>query len=143
MPDVMLALGDFRFSIDTAAVGSIERATAWRWPAEERTGAAPVRQYTGPGEETLTLRGVIYPDHRGGLGQVDRMREMAGTGAALRLVDGWSGRDRGLWVITRIRETVRRFWPNGRPRRQEFLIELAAYHRDDSFVGPIAAPGTL
>lgn len=143
MPDVMFALGDYRFSIDSAAVGSIERATAWRWPAEERTGAAPVRQFTGPGEETLTLRGVILCDWRGGTGQVDAMRELAAGGAPLRLVDGWSGRDRGLWVVVRIRETVRRFWPDGRPRRQEWLLELAAYHRDDSFVGPIAAPGTL
>ena len=49
MLEVMMALGTYRFSLASAAYDSLSRSAAWRWPAQERIGAHPVRQYVGPG----------------------------------------------------------------------------------------------
>lgn len=125
----MLALGSFRFAVDTAAYQELTRATEYRWPAQPRLGRHPARQFAGPGEDTITLRGVVYPHHRGGLGQVDAMRAEAALGTPLRLVAG-DGRVLGLWVIVRIDETQPAHWSDGAPRRQDFTIEIAAWGED-------------
>lgn len=126
---MMMALGHYRFSIATAAYQSLERATSWRWSAQDRLGRLPAQQYLGPGEDTITLTGVIYPHYRGGLGQIDAMRAEAGRGAPLDLVDG-RGRVWGAWVVRAIRESQSRMLANGVPLRVDFSIELAAYGDD-------------
>lgn len=123
---VMMALGDYRFGLSTAAYQSLDRDTAWRWPAIERIGAHPRLQFVGKGEDTLRLAGVVYPHFAGGLGQVDAMREEADKGEALRLVCG-RGRVWGWWAITGLREGQRVFWSNGAPRAQEFDLNLTFY----------------
>ena len=86
MMDILMTLGDgqvqFIFSIDTAAYQSLQRRTEWRWPAQERLWNDPARQFTGRGNDEITMDGVILPAYRGGLGQIAAMREMAD--AALR-----------------------------------------------------------
>ena len=125
----MLALGDFRFGLDTAAYQELVRATEYRWAATARVGRRPARQFVGVGEETVTLAGTIYPHYRGGLGQVAAMRAAAEQGEPLRLVTG-AGAVMGLWVIHRVEETQRAHWADGSPRRQDFRLELAAYGED-------------
>ena len=125
----LMALGDYRFSVDTAAYGELVRATEYRWARQDRLGRPPARQYLGPGDDTITLKGIVYPTHRGGLGQVDALREEAGKGEPLRLVGG-TGIVFGLWVILRIRETAQAFLAGGAARRQEFEIDLAYYGQD-------------
>ena len=84
----MLALGEYRFSISAAAYQELTRAAEYRWAAQERLGRRPARQYLGPGEETISLRGVIHPHYRGGPGQLDRMRAEAAKGEPLLLTGG-------------------------------------------------------
>lgn len=134
----MLALGtEFFFSLDTAAFQELERTSSWRWPAIDRVGARPVPQYVGPGEDTVTMRGTIYPHFRGGLGQVAAMRALAGTGRPFLVVDG-SGRVWGQYVITDIREGQTVFFSNGKPRKIDFDLTLKMY--DDP---PIPVPVLL
>ncbi|MEY9128351.1 phage tail protein [Bradyrhizobium yuanmingense] len=123
---VLLALGAYRFSINNAAYQKFDRTSAWRWPSTERIGMAPAPQYVGPGEDTITLDGVIYPHYRGGLRQVDQMRAQAGLGQPLPLVTGF-GRYLGNYVIEKIREGQETLMSDGAPRRIEFTIELKAY----------------
>ncbi len=129
MAATMLALGDYRFSVDTAAYQELVRATGYRWTAQPRLGRPPARQFLGVGDDTVTLRGVVYPHHRGGLGQVDAMRAEAERGRPLPLVAG-DGRVLGRWTILRIEETQPAHWAGGAPRRQDFRLELAAYGED-------------
>jgi hypothetical protein len=68
MLEVMMALGSYRFSLASAAYDGLRRAAAWRWPAQDRLGAHPVRQYVGPGEQSITLEGTIHPHYKGLLG---------------------------------------------------------------------------
>ena len=125
----MMALGEYRFSLSTAAYQEFTHAAEYRWPAQERIGRLPARQFVGPGAETISMRGQIYPRFRGGLGQLDRMRDEAGRGVPVDLVEG-TGRTWGRYVITRVEETRRIFEGDGAPRKIEFQLQLARYGED-------------
>ena len=43
--EVMLALGDYRFSLATAAYQSLRKTAAWRWPGQERISREPALQF--------------------------------------------------------------------------------------------------
>lgn len=127
----MMALGEYRFGMTTAAYQEFTHTAEYRWAAQERQGRLPARQYVGPGQETASMRGVIHPYYKGGLGQLDRMRAEAGRGVSLRMTGG-DGRAWGLWVITRVEETRRVFEPDGRPKRIEFQLQLARYGEEEN-----------
>lgn len=121
MLEVMLALGSYRFSVSTAAYRGLERSASWRWPAQERLGAAPVLQYVGPGEQTIRLDGVIHPHYRGLLGLPNllaRVPPLAGgigylgklNSGLTRLGLGIPGRT-GAWALERLRQDA----DSGRP----------------------------
>lgn len=130
MTEVMMALGDYRFSLDTAAYQKLQRSHSYRWSSQERLGRRPARQYMGPGEESIDLDGIIYPTFKGGLGQLEDMREQAGRGEPLTLVDGL-GEVWGTYCIEEIQETRRVFLANGAPRKIEFSLKIARYGDDD------------
>lgn len=125
-PVVMMALGAYRFGIPTAAYQQLTRAAEYRWPAQERFGQHAALQYTGPGSETITLTGVIYPGYRGGSGQLDSMRALAATGQPQTLIDGF-GRILGRWVIESVQEQASVFAAAGVPRRQDFTMQLRRF----------------
>jgi hypothetical protein len=122
-------LGIFRFSIDTAAYDKFNRSTRYRWAVQNRIGTSPAKQFIGIGEDTITLSGTIYPEHKGGLLQINKMRQMAGQGKALELFFSFNALAtvNGLWCIESITEVQQHFHTNGQPRKQEFTIEMSAY----------------
>lgn len=126
---VLLMLGGFKFSLNTAAFLQLQRTASYRWPAQERIGRPDALQYTGPGEERIVLPGVIYPDFRGGVTQVSQLRALADVGRPLRLIAA-SGDMLGLWVIEHIEETQSYFKPDGTFRKQEFVVSLRSYGDD-------------
>ena len=125
----MLQLGDYTFSLATAGLASLRRRHAWRWGKVDRVGRAPARQYVGPGEATLSLEGSVFPHFRGGLGQVARMREEAGRGEPLQLVDE-AGFVYGRHVVLSAAETRTHLDATGTPWRIDFALELAEYGED-------------
>jgi len=125
----MLALGRYRFSVDTAAYQELLRTTAYRWAQQPRLGRRPARQFVGAGDETVSLNGQILPHYKGGLGQVEALRTEAAAGRPLQLVTG-TGQVLGAWVVERIEETQRFFLDDGRPRSVAFRLDLAAYGDD-------------
>ena len=129
MAEVMLALGTFRFSVDTAAYQQLRRTVEYRWPAQARAGRRDARQFTGIGAETVHLDGVIYPHYKGGLGQLAAMRTLAGQGKPQLLTDG-TGVVWGKFCIERVEETQSLFFADGTPRKQEFRISFSNYGED-------------
>jgi hypothetical protein len=127
--EIMLALGEYRFAVDSAAYQSLRRNHTWRWPAQERVGREPSRQFLGVGPETIDLSGVIYPHFKGGFDQVSSMKAEADQGEPLNLVDGM-GAVWGKYCITELEETQQVFWGNGKPRKVEFRLKLARYGED-------------
>ena len=126
---VMMKLGDFNFMLSTAAYQRFRRITEYRWPAQERLGREPARQFVGKGNDKIDLDGVIYPEFKGGLKQVERMRDIAGKGNALRLMTYSSrkGENWGRWCIEQIEETQEVFFWDGVPRKIEFHLSLSKY----------------
>lgn len=129
MVEVMLTLGSFRFSLDTAAYQQLRRSVEYRWAAQARAGRGDARQFTGLGGESIELDGVIYPHYRGGLGQLDSLRALAGKGLPQILTSG-TGKVFGKFCIERVEETQTIFFGDGTPRKQEFRLSLAAYGED-------------
>ena len=130
----MLGLGDYRFSVDTAAYQELVRTSEYRWQAQERLRNRPAQQYLGPGEESIGLTGILYPAYRGGLGQLDAIRAEAGQGQPLMLTSG-SGDVLGKWCITQVEETRRIFDHDGTPRQVEFRLRIVRYGEDNQVGG--------
>lgn len=129
MPRDLLQLGDYTFSLATAAPARVRRSDQWRWESLPRIGREPALQYVGPGTAEIELDGVIYPHYRGGLGQLDAMRAEAAKGAPLGLVTGEGG-NLGRWCIAGIRETGSHLIAGGSPRKIEFELRLRRYGDD-------------
>ena len=130
MSETMMALGSYRFSIDSAAYQELKHSQAYRWQAQERLQRRPAMQFVGAGEESIELSGVIYPHFKGGLEQLDTMRAEASKGQPLLLVDGL-GFVWGQWVITQIDEGQSFFQGNGQPLKQSFQLKLVNYGADN------------
>lgn len=126
---VMMALGLFRFGVNSAAYQTWTRSASYRWEKLDRAGRAPAMQFMGPDADEISLEGVIYPHFRGGLRQVELMRAAARLGQPLMLVDGlgwvWE-----RWVITSITEKKSVFLADGAPRQIDFAMSLRAYGSD-------------
>jgi hypothetical protein len=125
---VMMQLGGYQFGLETSAYQSFTRVSEWRWPAQERIGRQPARQFIGAGNESVELEGIIYPHFKGGLGQLERMRSEAEKGKPLLLVDGL-GKVWGDFVIESIEEKGSEFFSAGVPQKIEFSLSLARYGR--------------
>lgn len=131
MTDILMRLGEFKFSVDTAAYDSLSRTLEIRWPSQERLWSAPAVQFTGIGEESIRLSGKVLPAFRGGLKQIDTLRELARSperniGEPFPLVTGW-GEYLGDFVITNVEEQQDTFLMMGAPGVQSFTLTLKRY----------------
>ncbi len=121
---MLLSLDQFVFGMDTAAFHELQRRTSWKHPTTARVGARPARQFTGQGDDTITLNGLVAPDQIGTLASLDKLRDMGDAGDAYVLVDG-AGRVYGTFVIEGISEGQTMHMKDGTPRRIDFTIDLA------------------
>lgn len=120
---MMMALGQFVFSLSTLAYQEFQRQTDWRHATTSRIGTNPARQFLGKGEDAITLPGVLLPELAGEAISLDVLRQMADTGRAWVLVEG-TGRIYGLWIIESLSETRTLFFQDGAARRIEFSLNL-------------------
>lgn len=123
---VLLTLGGFKFSLNTAVFQERQRRTAYRWSAQERVGRESALQFTGLGDDVVTLPGVIYPEFRGGLNQIGNLRTLGLGGKPLRMISA-GGIDLGDWVIDEIEDTQAYFNEDGSFKKQTFTITLRRY----------------
>lgn len=120
---MLMMLGDFLFTLRTAAAQEISRTTEWRQPATSRVNDDPLSQFTGRGSDKITLTGTLYPQITGGPAHLDRLRRMADTGRAWWLVGG-DGRVLGTWAITSLNEGRKKMFADGTARQIDFTLEL-------------------
>lgn len=126
----LMALGVFVFELKTLPFDGLSRQTAWRWPGKERAGGPPAHQYAGPGDDTLTIDGVLMPELTGGGKELEALRKMAAEGKAWILLSG-DGRELGQYFIERVEDKGSHFLSNGAPRKIEFTIALKRYWEDE------------
>ncbi|AXF38230.1 putative tail protein [Ralstonia phage phiRSP] len=129
----MLRLGDFNFSLHVAVAQEMRRRAEYKWPSQERFGQLPARQFTGPGDESITLPGVIYPQWRGSANAMAQLRAMGARGQPYLLMDA-QGKMYGRWVITDVEEVSSAFAAFTVPRKIEFNVTLQRFDGSDSSV---------
>ncbi|EMH2073945.1 phage tail protein [Citrobacter sp. Cf084] len=120
---MMLALGMFVFMRQTLPYQTLQRDAEYRWPSNPRIGKRDAFQYLGPGEETVTIAGVLYPELTGGKLTLTTVRLMAEEGRAWPLLDG-NGMIYGMYVINNVSETGAMFFSDGAPRKIDFTLKL-------------------
>lgn len=138
-PTVMMQLGEFQFGISTATYQELQRSTEWRWPAQDRFGKMSALQFTGPGADTMTLPGVIFPEWNGGVVQLDAMRALGDAGEPHALVGG-DGASMGKWVVEGVDEGQTVFAAAGVPRRVDFTLKLRRFPEEPA-AGIVVAAG--
>lgn len=126
---MMMTFGMFVFGLDTAAYQELQRQTTWRHASQTRVGARPVRQFVGPGDDTIILTGTLLPQFTGGQQHLDELRDMASEGAAWPLIEG-TGYYYGLYVIESLSERKSHHMRDGASQRIQFDLSLTAVDED-------------
>jgi phage protein U len=119
----MMILGMFVFSLPTLAYQELQRQTDWKHPSNSIVGGRDQSQFTGKGDDIITLNGWIAPELTGSIYSLDALRFMADTGKAWILIQG-TGRIFGHFVITNMSEGKTHIANNGNPERIDFSITL-------------------
>ncbi len=136
----MLILGVFPFSVNTAAYQQLQRNTSYKWASQERLGhrtlkhfgiGGPGYHFIGPGEESISLNGSIYPQYSGMIGRLSLsvLRLQADAGIALPLIS-FGGLLLGRYIVEQIQETNTLFFEDGAPRKIDFTLSLKRYNED-------------
>lgn len=135
---MLMSLGQFIFKTSTLAFQEIQRQRAWNYADNSVVFGRPKKQFTGAGEDSVTLPGLIYEEY--GFGTrfaLDELASMADTGQGYVLMDG-SGYLYGVFVIDSIDETKSILMDNGVPRKIDYTFKLS--RTDDERIENQAAP---
>lgn len=130
-----MTLGQATFSLSTRALEAFQRQSSYSWVSMERINRRPAKQWTGEGEDSVTLTGVIFPHteiggRAPGTRQLEQLRSMAAQGQPYNLSDG-NGNNYGLYCVESIQESVDRMFDNGAPRKQGYDLQLSRYGDDN------------
>ena len=131
---MLMALGSFVFSIDDLLFNQLQRERAWRHPTSDRVGARPAGQFAGPGEDTISIGGLLAPGQIGRADALEDIARMGDAGEAYPLLDG-DGYVYGAYVIERLSETKRFFLASGRALAVDFTISLKRMDDDEGETG--------
>jgi phage protein U len=122
----MMSLDMFVFEIGTAPYQELQRREEWRFANSERLGARSKSQFVGPGNDTITLSGALYPGLIGSYSALDKLRAMAAKGEAYSLVSG-RGEVMGQWCIKSLDTKHSIFLIDGVARKADFTLELGRF----------------
>ena len=136
---MMMALGLFVFSLDTAPYQEFQRQVGWRHPSNNRVGRRPAHQYAGPDDETITLSGRLMPELTGGEWTLAVLELMGDTGDAYTLIEG-TGRYYGQFVIESLDTKRTYFFQDGAARVADFTLKLTRI--DDGLLSKIVSAAT-
>lgn len=119
----MLALGPFPFGVSTAGYESLRRSMQFKHAAAVRVGERDAFQRLGPGEESITITGVIAPEVTGQLASITQLEAMGRGGESYVLVDG-TGYVYGVYHIDSLETDQSHHLDDGTPQRVGFSLTL-------------------
>ncbi|WP_175651272.1 phage tail protein [Pseudomonas sp. Marseille-P9899] len=119
----------FYFNLDTAAFHELKRSSGFNWNGQERLSRSKAQQAVSLGDDRVTISGAIYPNFKGGLGQLQRLRSIARQLKPLSLSTGY-GEMLGTWCLVNISEEQNALMAGGIPGRQGFTLEFTNYGDD-------------
>lgn len=96
----------------------------------------PAYQFTGRGEDTISLDGSIVPEF-GSQMSITALRVMGDTGKAFPLISG-AGKVFGLYHIDDLQETQTIFFPDGTPKKIEFSLKMTQAQKPGTLIGNTA-----
>ena len=133
---MMMSLDQFVFSLATVPYKELQRQRNWKHRTSSRVGARDSSQFTGVGDDSITLNGLLAPDNDiGSADSLDQLAKMGDVGDAYVLVDG-TGTVYGAYVIDSLNETQTYQTKEGTARRIEFNLTLKRV--DDDKLGATA-----
>ena len=119
------ALGDFVFSPYTdTAYETLTRTSDGGWVNIDRAGQSPGSQNTGPGLDTISIRGTVLGPR--GQDVLVRLRALKNTRQPQTFVDG-AGFYHGLWKIMKITEGQSLIIDDGNSLKTTFSVDLEAH----------------
>lgn len=119
----LMTLGLFVFGMDTLPYQALSHAVEWRHGETERHQARAAAQYLGPGDETVSISGLLVPEIAGSYGAFDRLVEMGDSGEDYPLMDG-TGRVFGHFRIVKFSREHLTIMAGGVPRQTGFTLDL-------------------
>ncbi|AUW59428.1 oxidoreductase [Sphingobium sp. SCG-1] len=120
---MMMALGLFIFEIGTLPYQQLRRSWQWRHASSDRFGALPAAQFVGPGPETCTLSGALYPGVIGDYSSIETIKAMGNRGDAFTMASG-VGEVLGDFYIRSLDLDADTFFQDGVARRADFTLNL-------------------
>jgi phage protein U len=120
---MMMALDMFIFEIGTLPYQQLSRKWGWRHAQADRFGALPAAQFLGPGANTISLTGALYPGVAGDFSAIERIAAMADTGEQYILLNGQS-EVMGEYFIRSLELRTETFFVDGMARKGDFTLEL-------------------
>lgn len=127
----LLTVGAVALQVSASAYDSLRRQTRYRWPALERLARRPIRQFTGPGDDQITLEGVIFPGDAGDAAAPAALRRLAAAGEPVLVSTGY-GDVLGRWAIVSVEEEQTRPHADGAPRRIGWTLVLGHAGGDET-----------
>lgn len=129
MSTPLLALGPHIFQISELNFQEIKRSTEAMWPAIPRFGTHPGRQFTGFGDDSIEISGLLFPDEFNDREQFEALR-LTQRGKRPVTLLGWavgSGAAQvfARVVILKVEDTQSRINRKGAGRRIEYSVTLA------------------
>ena len=139
---MLLSLGQFVFDVDTMTFSELQRSRSWSHASNSIAQGRDKYQFTGAGEESVTIPFMIYQSHGFGDRQsIDDLSEMADSGSGFVLVDG-SGYIYGVFVITAIDETRSHMTNLGVARKIDGTMKLVRVDDDRIQADKVDEPNT-
>lgn len=128
----LLSLGPHVFEIAPLNFQQIVRTTEAKWPAIARFGTYPARQFTGFGEDTITISGLLFPDEMGGRSEYEAIRLTQRAARPVPMM-GWGGQGMsallfGLVVIVTVSDQQTSINRDGQGRRLAYDVDVAPFH---------------
>lgn len=126
-------LGDFTFElVEGLTFQTISRATTHRWATQARLERRPAQQSIGRDLEVLNLKGLYYPQYRGGMQLVSPLRRIVQAGEPVNLTCSWDrvAENLGRWTASDLSENRDIRYRDAVPGKIEFSIKLTQYGED-------------
>jgi uncharacterized protein len=123
----MLQIGSVSFTTTGPHYDKLKHSKKFDWARQKRFGRSDAMQYTGEGEEDVTVSGTIYTDYYAGFGALATLRSM---GRSPQMVVSGAGDVFGRWCILEISNEQTLQDADGVPRKVTFDLKLTRYGED-------------
>lgn len=121
-----MALGPHVFEAHGFGFTDVNRQLDTSWAELDVAMRFDALHWTGPKSETVSIRGVLFPQEFGGLDTLESLRRAAQNGEPMQLVSG-RGQVFGRYVVVGIDEDRELHDASGRPLRNAYTLQLRRY----------------